>query len=120
MLVEGPVSLRITNISHDLALYLNSVYVAMEPGNVIHHFQRLSRGGVEWLLGEPTYNICYHLMSYKDFPPDEYCRWQSLLCTMGKKCQILTFLVAFTAGTLALDLSSISLGCLHSSFNCEQ
>ena len=40
MLVEGPVSLRITNISHDLALYLNSVYVAMEPGNVIHHFPK--------------------------------------------------------------------------------
>lgn len=38
----------------------------------------------------------------------------------GKQCQILTFLEAFTAGTLALDPSSISLRCIHSSFNCEQ
>lgn len=38
----------------------------------------------------------------------------------GKKCQILTFLVDFTAGTLAHDLSSSSLRCIHSNFNCEQ
>ena len=40
MLVEGPVSLHKTNISYDLALYPNPVYVAMEPGNVTHHFPK--------------------------------------------------------------------------------
>lgn len=82
MLIEGPVSLHIKNISHDLVLYRNLVHVLYSDSgawecNPLLSRQRLSTGGLEWLLSEPTYSICYNLMSIG--------RWQSLLCTIEKK-----------------------------------